>query len=179
MSFLRRLRGEPNVPRPADVAPVYTQLRQAVLDLDPTSVGIERGPAERRVWGLVMDWSVGDAIATIVSLADGTTSLYLSSGGGSIGAGEHEAPAAASINAIRVADAMVDEFPMVEHAPIPGRGRTALTLLTDLGLRRVEEDNAAFEEGTSRFAPVADAMQHVIHEIRVAEAGSPARRSPG
>ena len=121
-----------------------------------------------------MDWSVGDAIATIVSLADGTTSLYLSTGGGSIGAGEHEAPAAASSRAVRVAEALVDDFPAADDSPLPGAGRTALTLLTRAGLRRIDDDNSAFEQGTSRFSPVANAMQEVIHEIEAAQSGSPA-----
>ena len=173
MSFLRRLRGEPEASPPRDIAPVYVGLRNAVLALDASTAGIETSDT-RRVWGLVMDWSVGEAIATIVSLADGTTSLYLSTGGGSIGAGEHEAPAAASSRAVRVAQGLVDDFPVADVAPLPGTGRTALTLLTRAGLRRIEEDNSAFEQGTSRFSPVANAMQEVIHEIEVAQSGSPA-----
>jgi hypothetical protein len=124
------------------------------------------------VWGLVMDWTLDDAVATVVSLADGTTSLYLSSGGGSIGAGEHPAAAAASISALRVAERMVDDVPEATESPLPDRGRTSLTLLTFPGLRRFEDDNAAFENGTSRLSPVANAMQAVIHEIRRAEAAA-------
>jgi hypothetical protein len=45
-------------------------------------------------------------------------------------------------------------------------------VLTSSGLRRVEDDNTAFEGGTSRFSPVADAMQEVIHEIQVADSES-------
>jgi hypothetical protein len=67
---------------------------------------------------------------------------------------------------------MLNEFTAVDDAPIPGRGRTALTVLTSSGLRRVGDDNTAFEGGTSRFSPVADAMQEVIHEIQVADSES-------
>ena len=34
---------------------VYGEMRQRVLDLDPTSVGISPSPTLPRVWGLVMD----------------------------------------------------------------------------------------------------------------------------
>ena len=171
MGLLRRLRGGPQSP-PTDIAPVYVGLRDTILNLDPKTAGIDPTSDTGRAWGLVMDWSVGDAVATIVSLADGTTSLYLSTGGGSIGAGEHEAPAAASIRAVRAAEGMIDDFPTSDDAPLPGAGRTALTLLTHAGLRRIEEDNSAFERGTSRFTPVANAMQEVIHEIQLTEAAS-------
>jgi hypothetical protein len=175
MSLLRRLRGQVNddVSEPRrDVTGVYTDLRDAILNLDPASVGIFPKPETGNIWGLVMDWSLDDAVATVVSLADGTTSLYLSSGGGSIGAGEHPAAAAASIGALRVAEGMIDDVPRATDSPLPVRGRTALTLLTFSGLRRFEDDNAAFENGTSKLSPVANAMQEVIHEIRRAEASA-------
>ena len=177
MSFLQRLRGRSSdgPQQPREVASVYTDLRDATLDPDPVSVGIKQGPETPAVWGLVMDWSLDDAVATVVSLADGTTSLYLSTGGGSIGAGEHPAAAAASITAIRLAESMVDEFTPATESPVPDRGRTALTLLTFSGIRRFEDDTAEFERGSSRLAPVANAMQDVIAEIRQAEASADGR----
>src|SRR2546430_10376917 len=38
---------------------------------------------------VLMDWNVGGSVATLVAFDDGTVSLYLSSGGGIIGAGAH------------------------------------------------------------------------------------------
>ena len=175
MGFLRRLRGrrdDDERGRESEAAAIYTGLRDAVLNLDPSSVGIDQGPDTEAVWGLVMDWSLDEAVATVVSLADGTTSLYLSSGGGSIGAGEHPATAAASISALRLAERMIDGVPEATDAPLPARGRTSLTLLTFAGLRRFEDDNAAFENGTSPLSPLANAMQDVISEIRRAEASA-------
>jgi hypothetical protein len=175
MSFLRRLRGQSSNAasgQQPDVASVYTGLRDGILNLDPASVGIHQTQDTPNVWGLVMDWTLHGAVATIVSLADGTTSLYLSTGGGSIGAGEHEAPAAASIRALRLAESMVDDFPRASDSPVPVQGRTALTLLTFSGLRRFEDDNAAFEHDSSKLSPVANAMQEVVHEIHQAEAAA-------
>ena len=177
MGFIRRLRGKSNdaasgqQPEPASI---YTGLRDGIPNLDPSSVGIHQTPDTPNVWGLVMDWNLDRAIATIVSLADGTTSMYLSTGGGSIGAGGHPAPAAASIAAIRLAESMIDDAPAASDSPLPGPGRTALTLLTFSGLRRFEDDNAAFENDSSRLSPVANAMQNVIHEIHRAEASGTA-----
>jgi hypothetical protein len=180
MGFFRRLRGESPPPASGpkrEVASVYVGLRDTILSLDPTSVGIHQTAATPNVWGVVMDWSLDDAVATIVSLADGTTSMYLSTGGGSLGAGEHPAAAAASLSAVRLAETMLDDFPGATGSPLPPRGRTALTLLTFSGLRRFEDDNAAFENDASRVSPVANAMQNVIHEIQVAEASVHGGRS--
>jgi hypothetical protein len=178
MGFLRRLRGHADAEagQPHEVASIYAGLRDDLLSLEPSSVGIHPTQETPNVWGLVMDWNLDRAVATIVSLADGTTSMYLSTGGGSIGAGEHPAPAAASIAAIRLAETRIDDFPAASVSPVPVRGKTALTLLTFSGLRRFEDDNAAFEDGSSRLASVANAMQEVIHEIQQAEASTKANR---
>jgi hypothetical protein len=175
MGFLRRPRERSNDAvsgHQGEMASVYRGLRDRILTLDPSSVGVTRTPDLPNIWGVVMDWGMEKAVATIVSLADGTTSLYLSTGGGSLGAGAHPAAATASTNAIRVAESVIEDFPTASDAPIPVQGRTALTLLTFSGLRRLEADNGAFSDGSSKGSAVANAMQQVIYEIRRAEAAS-------
>ena len=127
-----------------------------------------------------MDWNLGRGdrpeagIATVVALADGTTSMYLSSGGGTIGAGEHEHIANMSKALVSLAASMIDEFPPVPDAPLPGDARTALVLLTYDGLRRVEEDNRSFAEGRAPTTEVANGFQEIIHNLRlIQEAGRP------
>ena len=66
---------------------VYQQLRAAALDA--TALGVPPiGPGQ--VVGLVVDLPAVRGTATFVTLADGTTSLYASAGGGTLGAGEHD-----------------------------------------------------------------------------------------
>lgn len=48
------------------------------------------------VWGILMETGYPQGIATLVSLADGTTSLYFSNGDGMIGGGQHANIAQAS-----------------------------------------------------------------------------------
>ena len=60
-----------------------------MLSLDPATVGLHPSAELPRVWGALMEMGFPDGAATIVTLADGTTSLYTSEGGGVIGGGEH------------------------------------------------------------------------------------------
>ena len=46
------------------------------------------GPAGEGVRLLLMDWIVRNGTATVLAAADGTASVYLSSGGGFIGGGQ-------------------------------------------------------------------------------------------
>jgi hypothetical protein len=175
MRFLRGLHGaSTDTPKPgadSKIVPIYIDLRTLALSLDPSSVQIHPTADLPHVWGVVMDWSLDSNIVTLVCLADGTTSMYLSTGGGTIGAGQHDATAAASIRALKGAESLIDEFPIAETAPLPGPERTALALLTFSGLRRVEEETSGLVAGTSKFSDLANALQDVIHEIRLASDG--------
>ena len=76
MKFLRRFRAPAEMRMPAanpEGARTYATLRDAVLRADPSKVGIRPTADLATVWGLVMDWSLETGVATIVSLADGTT----------------------------------------------------------------------------------------------------------
>src|SRR3954464_6139548 len=63
-------------------------LRGRILHADPTELGFW-GSSGSDVWGAVMDMAFPGGVASLVSLEDGTTSLYTSTGGGVIGGGAH------------------------------------------------------------------------------------------
>lgn len=91
-------------PEASDPQEVYAGLRGMVLGLDPKKVGVEPTRELPRVWGIVVDWGMDSGSATFVALADGTASMYTSSGGGVIGAGEHEPVQAAAQRLLDVAE---------------------------------------------------------------------------
>ena len=71
---------------------VYDTLRTRALEVEEATLG--RAPVEHpQVLGTVIDIPSEGGIASVVALADGTTSMYTSTGGGTIGAGTHEAVA--------------------------------------------------------------------------------------
>src|SRR5690242_18881160 len=63
-------------------------LRGRILHADPTELGFW-GSEGREVWGAVMDMAFPGGVASLVSLEDGTTSLYTSTGGSVICGGAH------------------------------------------------------------------------------------------
>jgi hypothetical protein len=82
-------------PSPDDRLAMYEGLRAQALATKPGDLGIEPS-AELLVYGVVMDMDIGGNTATIVSFSTGDTSLYYSTGGGTIGAGGQETVATAS-----------------------------------------------------------------------------------
>lgn len=75
-------------------------LRDLVFSLKPEQIGLTKENFKHSIWGIIMETGLSDGYYTLVSLADGTTSLYFSNGGGIIGGGEHENVREASRNFI-------------------------------------------------------------------------------
>ncbi len=67
----------------------FQGLRSMALGLDPATIQAPAGEPWTGAAIAAMEIGLPDGIATIVAIADGTVSMYLSTGGGVIGAGEH------------------------------------------------------------------------------------------
>lgn len=85
-------------------------LRAHMLSLEPATVRPRPTRELPRVWGFVMDMTFPRGTASIVSLADGTRSLYTSTGGGVIGGGFHEPVAAASNRLLSILESHLDHL---------------------------------------------------------------------
>src|SRR5687767_2983855 len=113
---------------PADV---YLGLRGQALAvtrelLDPAKVS--DGP----VLALLLETGYPEAVATLVGLADGTTSMYFSNGGGVIGAGQHEDVAAATRRWLELGEHALDALPQApDDVLLPDEGMTQLVAVTE------------------------------------------------
>jgi hypothetical protein len=147
---------------------VFQGLRSMALGIDPRSI---RTPADEPWSGAAvaaMELAVDGATTTVVAIADGTVSMYLSSGGGVIGAGDH---AAVRSEAQRfrtvVADARgllarTPDFPL----PAPGHVRFHARVGDDRFTGVATE--AALRGGRHPLAPLYAAGQDLLTEIRLA-----------
>jgi hypothetical protein len=161
MGFFRR-RGSDASADPG----VFDGLRSRVFTISPASIGIQPSDPLPTVWGGVMELGMPEANATIVSLADGTTSMYLSTGGGVIGGGEHEQVAEASISFLRQLEADRDLLPSDESLDLPPPGSVCFFALTYHGRqRRSEPEDAVSTEDHPLFRLYA-AGQDVITALR-------------
>jgi hypothetical protein len=146
-----------------DAAPseVYTGLRQQILDVDPAQIALAASPELPHVWGLVMESGYPNAVVTLVALADGTTSLYFSTGGGIIGGGGHPPVAAATRALLRVVEQYLPQMPASTDLALPATGQVALRALTYDGRRCVV---AAEDDLGYRPHPLAEIF-HAAHDV--------------
>ena len=150
--------------QPADV---YTAMRGQVLRLSPAEAGLGPTPELPRVWGLVMDTTFERGGYSFVALADGTTSLYTTTGGGTIGGGEHARVAAATRAALRVVETHLDQLPPSTGDALPPVGSVVLRALTYDGQRAVQAPENDLGEGRHPQTEIFHAAHGAIAELRM------------
>ena len=139
------------------------------------ALGVELGSLERPVgepWSgagvAVMELGIERAVASIVAVADGSVSMYLSTGGGVIGAGAHEAVRS---EARRFRTVMADSRGLLQHTtefPLPAQGevRFHARIGDDRFTGAVPE--SALRGGRHPLSPLYAAGQDLLTEIRLA-----------
>ena len=125
------------------------------------------------VFGLLADIPAQGGHATVVSLGDDTTNVYTSTGGGTIGAGEHPTVAAATQNLLDLVQAHLDAFATVDDGALPSQGWVRLHVLTETMVRRADVSEEAFwGKAPDPLMPVIAAVQDLVARIREATSSS-------
>jgi hypothetical protein len=166
MRFFGRKRGTETPPPAA----VYTGLRHQVLRLAPDDLG-DDAFADEPILALMMETGYPEAVATLVAVVDGTTSLYFSNGGGFIGAGTHAAVAEASRRWLETGNAFLPQLLEMTEPPPPSNGLTQFVAVTWEGIRGGVASEKELGQGGHSLSPLFYAAQDVITEIRLAEGG--------
>jgi hypothetical protein len=167
MSLAAFARGEGG-PKPYAQAPIYKNLRARAF-----AVKAEDVQSKAVVYGVIMEIGYPEAVATLVSLADGTSSLYFSNGGGLMGAGEAPKVAAASKKLVSEAASELEKLALTTETPLPLLNHTRFYVLTTSGIKTadaLEEDLGDQHHALSRLFNWAQA---VITEIRLEKESHP------
>ena len=144
--------------------PTYLDLRGRVLGLTAGEMG---SLAEEPVWVVLMEIGFEEGAATLVAAADGTTSLYLSSGGGVLGTGEFAEVKLAAQAFRRAAADSLERLAKTERFPLPAPGEVQFLVLTAAGVFRGTVDLAELApDQDPPLAALGSAGQQVLLEIR-------------
>lgn len=147
-------------------AEIYTNLRQMVFTVSPEKLGLSPS-ATNRVYGLLMETGYKDAAMTLVSLADGTVSLYFSNGGGYIGVGQHQGPRQASDALLAAAPEYLSQAARVQSFPLPVQGNTRFYFLAFDGIYSTEVKEADLGNNKLLLSPLFFKAQDVITQLRL------------
>jgi hypothetical protein len=150
-------------------AQVYAGLRRQVIDLQADQLGGEF--AEAPILALLMETGYEKAVATLVAVADGTTSLYFSTGGGIIGAGAHESVAKVSHRWLEAGATFLEQLEPVADPPLPAPGQTQFVAVTNDGLRAAVAPEEDLGRNRHALSPLFYAAEGVITQVRLIEGG--------
>ena len=157
-------------PKP-DPADAVRAMREQALHVDAVALGLAPSPVRPHVWGVLMETGYPEAVATLVALADGTTSLYFSNGGGVIGAGDHASVRAAGDALLSTAEAHLAGFTPANATPLPELGRVRFYVRTFGATLGAEAEERALGEGRHPLAPMFHAGHALIAAVRQATEG--------
>jgi hypothetical protein len=165
----RKKQASPESESPFDV---YLGLRGIALGAYAQGVSGDATDAPA-VAAMIVDIPASGGHVTVVALADGTTSMYTSVGGGTIGAGSDAHVAAASHELLAVAAAHRDRFTMAEDPALPSGPVVRFHGFGPAGplIADVPED-AFWGRAAHPLLPVIAATQEVISAISSVSGGN-------
>ena len=159
-------RKQPQAKRtPAEMA---RDLREKALSITPADLNLAPIVARPHVWGVLMETGYEEAVATVAVFADGSVSLYISSGGGIIGAGEHPMVREAAERLLTITEKYVPEFESASQTPLPKTGRVRFYVRTFTATLTADADEKDLGQHRHKLSGVFHAGQGVITEMRLA-----------
>lgn len=164
--FKKRPDGPPRVATDTSPGGVYSGLREQALSLDRTALANSAAESGAQAWGVLMETGYDSFTATLLALADGTTSLYLSNGGGVIGGQGHETVRQANAAFLNQANQFLAELKPTSLYPIPEREQTVFYVLTDSGILTGGGTTNDFGYGPHPLSPLFHAGHEVIAQLR-------------
>jgi len=144
----------------------YPELRQVAFSINPEKLGLNFENDKTIVYGVIMDWEMGGATASTISYATGDASLYLSSGGGVIGGGQHQNVSSAAKQFVSVAQKYLGKAQKTETSQLPDQNEIKFYLLTNKGIYLGIEKMENFENNSSEWMELFESGNKVLSELR-------------
>jgi hypothetical protein len=153
--------------RQAASASAYSGLRSLVLEGSRANFGLGPGSSPTQPFAVVADWGSPKGSTTIVAIADGSASVYLSSGAGFIGAGQsHDSIRNAALKTVELAAAVQSLMRRTTQFPLASPQQVTFYAVTDTGVFTASASEDDLAGNRSPFSPLAAAAQNILTEYR-------------
>jgi hypothetical protein len=154
-------------PSPADsqAAEAVKGLREKLLTSSADDLGLSAKDAKAKVWAVLMEVGFPEAVSTIVSIRDGTASVYTSTGGGILGGYSAQEQAK---RFVVEAEKHVAGMKPTKSFPYPEVGRMKFYVLTKDGVYTAEAGEDELVKGQHTLSPLFWAANDVITGLRIA-----------
>ena len=144
----------------------YMEMREMAFSAQADEIGVGDIP-DNKVYGLITEMAMNPGSASVISFLSGDTSLYLSSGGGFIGAGQHEEVRELVIRKVDGFQKYLSKAKKIHQSKLPEKGKVSFNFLTKNGLYSVTENMADLESGQSELSGLFREVNEIITQIRI------------
>lgn len=145
----------------------FEGLRNMAFSVTPEQLQISLPTDKTVVYGVIMDWGMDGATATVVSYQTGDASMYLSSGGGVIGGGQHQNVNNAAKQFVNLAQTYLDKATKTETTGLPSTDQVKFYLLTNKGKFLGQDNMQNFENNSSEWLKLFEEGNKVLTELRM------------
>jgi hypothetical protein len=145
----------------------FDGLRDMALGVTAEQLGLQIAEEQTKVYGIVMDWDLGDGIATVSAYETGDASMYLSSGGGVIGGGQHENVRNIVFPYITKGQSFLNKATLTDSTPLPDKNCIRFYFLTNKGKFMAQENMKNIESETSEWLILFEEANKVLSELRL------------
>lgn len=165
-----------NTEASAQAAQAMKGLRDRLFTSTPEEVGLSGEDAKANVWCVMMEVTLQVGSVTVVSMRDGTASIYGSTGGGVLGGyvAKKEAKSLVSEGEKHLAS-----MKPTKSFPYPERGRIKFYVLTRDGVYTAEVDEKEVQSEQHPLFPLFRSANEVMSALRTASQRATSRRPSG
>jgi len=144
----------------------YEDLRMQAFNTNPESLGVDVSDSKTKVYGVVMDWDLGESFATVVAFKTGDASLYVEDGPTYIGGVTIEAVNKAAKNLVAEAHSYLAKADKTDEVSSSPNKKVTFYLLTNKGVFAYSEKVKSIEKGKSEWTALFQSANRIITEYR-------------
>jgi len=150
----------------APAAGSYEGMRQLAVSITPQQLKLEIPPSHILVYGVVMDWDMGEDMVTLLTYITGAANMYFRSGEGVIGGGKNKEAGEAAIELVIAARDYLERAVPVTTAEFPLKGCIRFHFLTNQRMFAAQENWKFISDGSSPWLPLFEKASNVMTILR-------------
>ena len=144
----------------------YRKLRNVALRVTPEQLELSLPSNKTDVYGIVMDWNTGDNVCTVVAFQTGDASIYLSSGQGYIGGGQHANIHDQATLFVESGQNYLKYANLIDSTPLPDKECVRFYFLTNKGIFATQENVSNLKDKSNEFIQLMGQGEKLISEHR-------------
>lgn len=144
----------------------FENLRAAAMGIKPEQLKLAIPDSQTFVYGVTIDWNMGDEIVTLATYITGAANLYLSKGGGVSGAGLKPNVGEAAVKLVNAAQDFLPRAMPSTGKDMPQEKCVRFNLLTNKSIFSAQEHVQYFDDGSSPWLTLFQQGNEVIAEMR-------------